>query len=268
MGLGAKVLIANRVGGLWSQAAAIGYESISTPLAWLAIVAFSLQIYFDFYGYSLMAIGLGKMMGFSFPANFDCPYLSSSMTEFWRRWHMTLGRWFREYVYIPLGGNKKHHLRNLWIVWILTGIWHGAGWNFILWGIFNCILIMMEKIGTGKFLKKHLNLGRLYVWLMIPLSWSLFAITDMSSWIIFIKRLFPFLGRVEGIIFQGDYIKYLKEYGWIMVVSLLFCTRLPGNIYKKKGRGLVITVFLVFVFWACIYSMYIGLDDPFLYYQF
>ena len=103
LGLGAKVLIANRVGGLWNQAAAIGYESISTPLAWMAIIAFSLQIYFDFFGYSLMAMGLGKMMGFQFPKNFDCPYLSSSMTEFWRRWHMTLGRWFREYVYIPLG---------------------------------------------------------------------------------------------------------------------------------------------------------------------
>ena len=268
MGLGAKVLIANRVGGLWNQAAAIGYESISTPLAWMAIIAFSLQIYFDFYGYSLMAIGLGKMMGFQFPRNFDCPYLSCSMAEFWRRWHMTLGRWFREYVYIPLGGNRKHNLRNLWIVWILTGIWHGAGWNFIFWGLFNCLLIVIEKCGMGQLWKKYSMLGRLYVWFVIPMSWSLFAITDITSWQIFMKKLFPFLGSIQGAVFAGDYLKYLKQYGWIMGVALLFCTRLPGNIYKKKGHGIVVTLFLVLVFWACVYSMYMGMDDPFLYYQF
>ena len=230
MGLGAKVLIANRVGGLWNQAAAIGYESISTPLAWMAIIAFSLQIYFDFYGYSLMAIGLGKMMGFQFPKNFDCPYLSCSMTEFWRRWHMTLGRWFREYVYIPLGGNREHRVRNLWLVWILTGIWHGAGWNFIFWGLFNCLLIVIEKYGMAKLWKKYSLLGRLYVWFMIPMSWSLFAITEITSWQIFMKKLFPFLGSIRGAVFAGDYLKYLKQYGWIMGIALLFCTRLPGNI--------------------------------------
>lgn len=268
LGLGAKVLIANRVGGLWNQAAAIGYESISTPLAWMAIIAFSLQIYFDFFGYSLMAMGLGKMMGFQFPKNFDYPYLSSSMTEFWRRWHMTLGRWFREYVYIPLGGNKKSLVRNLWIVWILTGIWHGAGWNYVLWGLFNCFLIMMEKKILHQFLKKHTVVGRLYVWFTIPLSWSLFAITNLGSWSIFIRKLFPFLGAVQGNVFAGDYIKYLKRYGWIMIIALLFCTRLPGNIYKRRGRGLFVTLFLVMIFWACVYTMYMGMDDPFLYYQF
>lgn len=268
LGLGAKVLIANRMGGLWAQAAAIGYESISTPLAWMAIIAYSLQIYFDFFGYSLMAIGLGKMLGFQFPKNFDCPYLSSSMTEFWRRWHMTLGRWFREYVYIPLGGNRKHPIRNLWIVWILTGIWHGAGWNFVLWGLWNGFLIMIEKMGLYHFWKKHSRLGRCYVWLMIPLSWSMFAITNLERWTIFVKKLFPFLGTVEGMVFQGDYIKYFKQYGWIMVIALLFCTRLPGNVYKRSRNKLLVTLFLVLIFWACIYTMYLGLDDPFLYYQF
>ena len=111
-------------------------------------------------------------------------------------------------------------------------------------------------------------MGRLYVWFTIPLSWSLFAITNLGSWSIFIRKLFPFLGAVQGNVFAGDYIKYLKQYGWIMIIALLFCTRLPGNIYKRRGRGLFVTLFLVMIFWACVYTMYMGMDDPFLYYQF
>ena len=133
IGLGLKVLLANQVGRLWSQVGAIGYESISTPFAWLGLAAFSFQIYFDFYSYSLMAKGLGQLMGFSLPDNFNYPYLSLSMTEFWRRWHMTLGGWFRDYIYIPLGGNrcgKATTIRNMLVVWLLTGLWHGASWNF------------------------------------------------------------------------------------------------------------------------------------------
>ncbi|MEG1783098.1 MAG: MBOAT family O-acyltransferase, partial [Oscillospiraceae bacterium] len=134
-GLGKKVLIANNVGALWTDIEALGFANVSTPLAWLGIIAYSLQIYFDFSGYSLMAIGLGKMLGFDFPANFNLPYISKSITEFWRRWHMTLSGWFKEYVYIPLGGNRKglkRQLFNMLIVWFLTGFWHGADWNFML----------------------------------------------------------------------------------------------------------------------------------------
>lgn len=137
-GLGLKVLLANPLGKLWSQAQAIGFESVSTPLAWMSVIAFSLQLYFDFFGYSLMAVGLGKMLGFILPENFKHPYVSVTMTEFWRRWHITLGRWFRDYVYIPLGGNRKGTPRttiNLLIVWLFTGLWHGAGYNYLLWGL-------------------------------------------------------------------------------------------------------------------------------------
>ncbi|MBD9097317.1 MAG: MBOAT family protein, partial [Ruminococcaceae bacterium] len=137
-GLGKKVLIANNIGLFWTEIESRGFDGISTPLAWLAVVAFGLQIFFDFSGYSTMAIGLGKMLGFEFPQNFNYPYISRSITEFWRRWHMTLGSFFREYVYIPLGGNRKGKARqylNLLIVWVLTGFWHGAEWNFILWGL-------------------------------------------------------------------------------------------------------------------------------------
>lgn len=268
MGLASKVLLANRVGGMWNQAATIGFASISTPMAWLSIIAYSLQIYFDFFGYSLMAMGLGRMMGFQFPKNFDYPYLAVSMTDFWRRWHITLGRWFREYIYIPLGGNKKAHYRNLWIVWILTGVWHGAGWNYILWGIFNGFLVTIEKLGLGKVWKRFPALGRMYMMLMIPLSWSLFVINDMNQWTVFMTRLFPFFGTGESIIFNDDYIKYLQRFGPVMLIALIFCTRLPRNLYGRRGQKLIPTLGLLVIFWLCIYTMYLGLDDPFLYFQF
>ena len=148
-GLGSKVLIANNIGSLWTEVEQMGFAGISTPLAWLAILAYAFQIYFDFSGYSLMAIGLGKMLGFEFPKNFDFPYISRSMTEFWRRWHMTLGSWIREYLYFPLGGNRKGKARNilnLLIVWAATGFWHGADWNFIFWGLYFFVLLLIEKL--------------------------------------------------------------------------------------------------------------------------
>lgn len=149
LGLGMKVLVADRIGMLWNDIQTIGFQSISTPLAWLGSMAYSIQIYLDFQGYSLMAIGIGRMLGFHLPNNFNHPYMSKSVTEFWRRWHMTLGMWFRSYVYIPLGGNRygmKRLVANLFAVWILTGLWHGASWNFILWGFLLFLLILLEKL--------------------------------------------------------------------------------------------------------------------------
>lgn len=268
IGLAMKVLIANRVGGLWSQVGTIGYESISTPLAWLGIIAFSLQIYFDFYGYSLMAKGLGTIMGFSFPNNFMDPYLSKSLTEFWRRWHITLGSWFREYVYIPLGGNRKHQYLNLFVVWMLTGLWHGAGWNYVLWGLFCFLLISLEKAGLGKILNKVSILGHLYMLFVIPLSWLIFAIPDMNQLGIYLSRLFPFFGGVEAVVFAGDFVKYLSSHAMSLAAALVCCSGLPKKIYAKKEKSIWMTLLLVILFWLCVYSMYIGLDDPFLYYQF
>ena len=185
IGLGLKVLLANQIANLWNNAANIGYESISTPLAWMSIFAYTFQIYFDFYGYSLMAIGLGRMMGFKLPKNFDYPYISTSMTEFWRRWHITLGSWFREYVYIPLGGNRKGTARtifNLFVVWLLTGIWHGASWNFVLWGLVLFFFIFIEKLCLKKYLDRYRWLGHLYMLLLIPLSWPSLPLPTLSSW--------------------------------------------------------------------------------------
>lgn len=269
IGLGLKVLIANQMGALWGQVGTIGYESISTPLAWLGLVAFSLQIYFDFYGYSLMAKGLGMIMGFRFPDNFRDPYLSKSMTEFWRRWHMTLGSWFREYVYIPLGGNRSHLYRNLLIVWMLTGLWHGASWNYVLWGLFICLLICVEKLGVKKLLERVPLLGHLYMLFVIPLSWMLFAITDLGKLGVYVGRLFPFLaGSGSAAVFPGDFVKYGRMYLFSLLAALICCTGLPRKLYEKRKASLLTALTLVAVFWACAYCMYMGLDDPFLYYQF
>jgi len=268
IGLALKVLIANRVGNLWTQVNTIGFESISTPMAWLGIAAYSFQIYFDFYGYSLMAKGLGRIMGFYFPDNFQDPYLARSMTEFWRRWHMTLGSWFREYVYIPLGGNRRWQVRNLFIVWMLTGVWHGAGWNFILWGLFLFLLILIEKMGFRKLLDKIPLLGHVYMFLAIPLSWLLFAVTDLGQIKLYLYRLFPFLGQTEGAVFRGDFLKYGKAYFWVLAAAFLCCTGIPRKLYEAKKDRFVTALLLVILFWSCVYCMYLGLDDPFLYYQF
>ena len=268
IGLALKVLIANRVGGLWSQVQAIGFESISTPLAWLGIAAFSFQIYFDFYGYSLMAKGLGRIMGFDFPDNFRQPYQAKTMTDFWRRWHITLGSWFREYVYISLGGNRSHHYRNLFLVWMLTGLWHGASWNYVLWGLFLFLVISAEKLGFGKIMEKIPMIGHLYMLLMIPVSWLIFAVSDMGQIGIYLGKLFPMKEQAALAVFTGDFLKYGKMYMLPLIAAFLCCTGIPRKIYDAKKYTVIVTFILVLLFWACIYCMYMGMDDPFLYYQF
>lgn len=271
LGLAYKVLLANRVGHLWTEVTAIGYESISTPLAWMSIVAYSLQLYFDFYGYSLMAIGLGRMMGFDFPQNFNNPYMAVSMTDFWRRWHMTLGGWFREYVYIPLGGNRggfAKTVRNMFVVWLLTGLWHGASWNFVLWGLLLFVLLFVEKAGLGKVLERHKALGHIYMILWIPLSWLVFVITDLSQLGIYLQKLFPFFASTGTVLFQGDYLKYGKTYGIYLVLGILFATGVQEKLLKKNKNRLWVILLLLALFWASVYCMYLGMDDPFLYFRF
>lgn len=270
-GLGLKVLLANPIGKLWSQTLAIGFESVSTPLAWMALFAYSFQIYFDFFGYSLMAVGLGKMLGFKLPKNFDHPYMSLTVTEFWRRWHITLGSWFREYVYIPLGGNrcsKARNLFNLLFVWLLTGIWHGAGYNFLLWGFILFLLIATEKYLTGKFLNSHPAIGHIYMLLIIPLTWAVFAVSDMRELGVLFTRLFPFFGTGALSVFKYDYLKYLKEYYPFFIASILFSTRLPYKLLERIRNSVFVPILLFAIFSASIYCMYKGFDDPFLYFRF
>lgn len=270
IGLGYKVLLANRIGSLWSDIAAIGFDGISTPLAWMGAAAYSFQLYFDFYGYSLMAVGLGQIMGFDFPTNFDHPYLSLSMTEFWRRWHITLGSWFREYVYIPLGGNREGSaktVRNLLAVWLLTGFWHGASWNFILWGLLLFVLLFIERCGLKTALDKHPIAGHAYMVFAIPLSWMLFAITDFHQLGIYFSRLFPFGASAAGIM-PHDWLSYGKTYGILLLISLFFCTPIPRDLWAKYKRSPLMAPILLAIFWGSVYCLYRGLNDPFLYFRF
>lgn len=270
IGLGFKVLIANRIGGLWLNIKTIGYESISTPLAWMGIVAFALQIYFDFYGYSLMAMGLGSVMGFHYPKNFDNPYRSVTMSEFYRRWHMTLGNWFRDYVYIPLGGNRKGGFRtvcNLFLVWLLTGLWHGINLNFLIWGLGLWVLIVLEKFLFRKFLEKYRFVGHIYVMAVIPLMWFVFAMTDWNEFMVYASRLFPIGGDYSGA-FAGDYIKYLSLYGAYFLAGILLCTKLPDWIWRKCRKNFMGKIILILILATSLYCMYMGLNDPFLYFRF
>lgn len=264
LGLASKVLIANNVGSLWTEAGKIGYENISMPLAWLAMLSFSLQIYFDFNGYSLMAIGLGKMLGFNFPKNFDMPYMSKSITEFWRRWHMTLSGWFREYVYIPLGGNRKGTVRtyvNLLIVWTLTGFWHGADWNFVLWGLFFFVILTIEKLFLKNFLDHHPVIASVYAKLLIAFSWMLFAITDFHEIGVFFGRLFSFTAG-------EDALYYLRNYGVVLIIGVILSTPLLSGLYEKiKNRipGIILSMLLLFA--SVAYLADAGYN-PFLYFRF
>lgn len=270
-GMGLKVLLANPIGKLWTDVNTIGFESVSTLLAWMGIAAFSFQLFFDFFGYSLMAIGLGKMLGFQLPVNFDFPYLSRSMTEFWRRWHITLGNWFREYVYIPLGGNRKGTLltiRNLLIVWLLTGIWHGAGYSFILWGGILFLLIVLEKYVYGEKLNQIPLLGHLYMIVLIPLTWAVFAIDDLGQLGIFFSRLFPFFGQSPWSVFRYDYLKYWNLYYPFFIAAVLFTTRIPYRILQKITYKPVLWLIRLAILGSCTYFMYRGMNDPFLYFRF
>ena len=271
IGLGYKVLLANQVGGLWKKIGDIGYQSISTKLAWLGIIAFTFQIYFDFCGYSYMAIGLGRIMGFDIPQNFNHPYMSTTMGEFWRRWHMTLGNWFKEYVYIPLGGNRVKTslvVRNFFVVWLFTGVWHGASWNFVIWGMVLFGLIMLERFVIGDFINKYKIVGHLYMFLVIPLTWLLFAITDFRELGIYFSRLVPIFPVKTYAVNSGDFAKFFRIYWKYFVAGTIFSTNIPEKIYKKIKDSYFIVILLLIVFWASVYCMYQGKDDPFLYYTF
>lgn len=274
VGLGYKVIIANRIGTLWNEICTIGFESISTPLAWLGAFAYSMQLYFDFWGYSVMAIGLGDMLGFSMPENFRYPYMARSVTEFWRRWHITLGAWFREYVYIPLGGNRKGALRtvfHLFVVWLLVGFWHGAAWNFVLWGLLIFVLLVIEKTIMLRFLNsKNIFawlLSHLYILLYIPVSWIVFAITDFSELRVYLLKMFPFFGGVQTAPLT-DFWRLLELYAPLLIVSVIFSVSYPEKLFEKvRDKALGILILLV-VFWYSVYLLAIGINNPFLYFRF
>lgn len=265
LGLGSKVLIANNIGSLWNEVETMGFNNISTILAWMGIIAFSLQIYFDFNGYSLMAIGLGKILGFNFPNNFNYPYESRSITEFWRRWHITLGQWFKQYVYIPLGGNRLGRARtyfNLFIVWFLTGLWHGASYNFILWGLYFFILICIEKNGLLNLLNKHKLISHIYTIFFILVGWVLFAVIDLNQIINFFKKMFIFNAG-------NEWIYYLRNYIITYTIAIIFSTSFLKKIYNKFVKSNIVdTIILITIFLLSIAYLVDSSYNPFLYFRF
>lgn len=233
-GVGKKVLIANNIGMLWTSVKGMETSELSVLTAWLGILAFTLQIYFDFSGYSDMAIGLGKMMGFNFPQNFNYPYQSKSISEFWRRWHITLGAWFKSYVYFPLGGSRKGKGRtvfNLAVVWLLTGIWHGASWNFILWGVLYGLVIIMEKLFLGKILERIPDFfSWLYTIVLVILGWVLFDTADIPTALVYMGAMFG----GGGTLVDNTAMYYLINYGVMFVIGTFACT----DIFSRAAEWL------------------------------
>ena len=267
LGLAKKILIANTLGELCEIFKVSGDKSV--VFYWLYAVAFCLHIYFDFSGYSDMAIGLGKLFGFAFMENFNYPYISKSITEFWRRWHISLGTWFRDYVYIPLGGSrvgKPRLLINIFVVWLLTGFWHGAAWNFIVWGLFFGALLVAEKFFLLKWLDKSKILGRVYVLLAVIISFVIFNAADLTEAMQYIGGMFG-VGGVPLV--SGETVYYLQSYAVTLVVALIGATPLP-KLLAEKTKWLSYAESILLVGLLAVITAYLvdGSFNPFLYFRF
>lgn len=271
IGLCKKVLLANSIGAVYTDISALPNSQMTTLTAWIGIFSYAMQIYYDFSGYSDMAIGLGKMLGFTFPENFNYPYIAASVTDFWRRWHISLSTWFRDYVYIPLGGNRKGQKRQLFniaIVWLLTGFWHGAAWNFILWGSIYGIILMLEKIILLKILN-HLPkwLGRIYTMLIVLIAWVLFANTNLGAGLRYIQMLFG----ATGMFANAMTFYYFRDHFVLFLICLLACTPIAHTRFNPLrhpyGRFLIpiLTPIALFICTAFIVS---SSYNPFLYFRF
>ena len=273
IGLGKKVLIANNIGALWHVIEIGDYASLTFILAWFAILAFALQIYFDFSGYSDMAIGLAKIFGMKFDENFNFPYISKNITEFWRRWHITLSSWFRDYIYIPLGGNRKgilKQIRNILIVWFLTGAWHGASWNFILWGVYFGVILILEKIFILKVLDKVGKVfSHIYTIILILIGWVIFAFEDLGEIEAYLYAMF----NVNNFV-NNETLYYLKNYGLIMILGIICSTLLANKVIDKfnkannKGFKIIEVIVYMTIFILCTANLVSDSFNPFLYFRF
>ena len=270
IGVGKKVLIANNIGALWDVYAA-SCGDLTFVGSWIGALAFSLQIYFDFAGYSDMAIGLGRMIGFEFLENFNYPYISKSITEFWRRWHMSLGTWFRDYLYIPLGGNrcgKARQILNITIVWAATGIWHGANWTFLIWGLYYAFWLLLEKTFLLKYLEKSKVIGHVYTIFVVVLVWPLFQLNDIGLAGQYTSAMLGF--GANGFI-RSDDIYYLLTYGVTFVIAIVACTPAGAKLWHKLPKGFVRVAAPVIILLALIISTAYLVDatyNPFLYFNF
>ncbi len=266
VGLAKKVLIANQMGAMWESL----QSQNGTLAAWMGIAAFSLQLYFDFSGYSDMAIGLGRMFGFEFLINFDYPYISRSITEFWRRWHISLSTWFREYVYIPLGGNRKglpRQIVNLLVVWGLTGLWHGASWNFLLWGLYYGILLIAEKVFLLKLLEKASRaLRHVYTLFLVLIGWALFSFEDMGMLGSFLARVFT-LEATEGTV-CNTIIGYLPLFTVALVAATPLGCRTWQKLRESAWANYAAVGVLAVLLLLCVASLVSQSYNPFIYFRF
>ncbi len=268
LGLACKVIVADHLAGVLGQIRVRGVQSVSVPLAWLGVLSYALRLYFDFWGYSRMAVGLGKILGMRLPQNFDHPYCSTSVSEFWRRWHITLGRWFKTYVYIPLGGSRNGFGRMLLstlAVWLLTGLWHGAGWNFVLWGLWMFLLIMGERLLYGGALERTPALGHLYVPLAVGLSWVFFFTDGLGGAAAYFARLF---GGGCAALNRRDWLEVLRACWPYLALGLVGSTPLPSRLWKRISGSGTAWALLFCLFWLCVYFMATAAGDPFLYFSF
>ena len=268
LGLACKVVVADHLAGILGPIRVRGVLNVSVGLAWLGVLGYALRLYFDFWGYSRMAVGLGKLLGFRLTENFDHPYCSLSVSEFWRRWHITLGRWFKTYVYIPLGGSRRGFGRMVLAtltVWLLTGVWHGAGWNYVLWGLMMFLLILLERLFLGRVLKALPLLGHLYLPLVIALSWVFFITPGPEAAFSYFSRLF---GGGAPASDPADWLSVLGRCWPYLALALADSTPLPGMLWQKISGSRLAWLLLFLLFWVCVYFMATAASDPFLYFSF
>lgn len=272
-GLAKKLLLANNIGLLWTQVKEMPLGSIPAATAWLGILAFTFQIYFDFSGYSDMACGMGKMLGFHFPQNFNLPYTAKSITDFWRRWHITLSTWFKEYLYIPLGGNRHgtaKTIRNLLIIWVLTGFWHGASWNFVFWGLYFGVILVLEKFVYGKLLNKLPSFVRqAYTFVLVVFGWVLFEMDTLGDAGRYLKAMFGGAGFADS-----RTIYLLSSYFLLFLICIFASGSWGKKIYNRfanrwpKGTQVMLPVSVVLLMVVCTAYLVDATYNPFLYFRF
>ena len=272
IGLAKKVLFANTMGALFESVTSLDTAKLSSVTAWIGIIAYTLQIYFDFSGYSDMAIGLGSIFGFDFCENFNYPYIAKSVTDFWRRWHISLSTWFKEYVYIPLGGNRCKTPRvilNLLIVWLLTGLWHGAAWNFVAWGLYYGIILILEKYLFGSIIKKLPNaLMHIVTLIIVMIGWVFFSSESFSFSLQYLKAMF--FGSSIGI-FDSQAWYYILSYGIAILIAAVFATPLPRKLTEavdKQKMNIARIIIYPAMLMLCIIFMISDTYNPFLYFRF
>ena len=269
VGLSKKLLLANNLGQLWDVFKRTPAEDLTIMGAWLGILAFAFQIYFDFSGYSDMAIGLGRMFGFEFMENFNYPYISKSITEFWRRWHISLSTWFREYLYIPLGGNRcsrNRWLLNLLIVWAATGIWHGASWNYLFWGLYFFCVLVLEKLLLGKWLKNLPSvLQHLYVTVLVLISWTIFALEDPNQLGCYLLSM---SGASGVTLLNGETCYHLRNFLPIFIIAAIGSTPLPAKLWNRYSNRMLRILLLIAGLIICTAYVVASTYNPFLYFRF